>query len=232
MKPSFVFFDLDNTLLDHSRAEAAAQKKTYDTFSELHDVTLNEWLDKYRVINHDLWEKYQRAEIDRHYLQRSRFADTMKVLNLNSEKSEEIGSAYMEFYRSYWKWVDGAKNTLAKVSNNFNTGIITNGFKETQQLKIKELKLDVYCSEFLISEDVGKMKPHPAVFDRATELAGVSRQEILYVGDSYSSDILGGKKAGWQTAWFTGLLSEKEQTDEADIQFDDFEVLLNYLNLE
>lgn len=231
MKPSFVFFDLDNTLLDHSSAEAAAQKKTYETFQELQHVSLGEWLEKYRVINHGLWEQYQRNEIDRHDLQKARFADTMKALSLNNDKSEEIGLAYMGFYRSHWKWVDGAKNTLGQISKKFSTGIITNGFKETQELKFEQLGLGAYCSAFLISEDVGWMKPHPAVFNKATELAGVAREEILYVGDSYTSDIIGGKNAGWKTAWYTGMLPEKEEISEADFQFDNFEDLLSYIDI-
>jgi YjjG family noncanonical pyrimidine nucleotidase len=231
MKSSFVFFDLDNTLLDHSSAEKTAQKTTYTTFPELQEVSLDLWLDTYRAVNHGLWEKYQRDEIDRHQLQIARFSDTMKSLNLDPERSGEIGTAYMEFYRNHWQWVAGARDALVHVSEKYRTGIITNGFKETQQLKIEQLQLNNYCSRFLISEDVGKMKPHPVVFDRATEMAGVPREQILYVGDSYTSDILGGKNAGWRTAWFTGLTTDNREENMADITFSRFDDLLDFLEL-
>lgn len=231
MKPSFIFFDLDNTLLDHSSAEKEAQNITYNTFPELQEVTLNQWLEAYRSVNHSLWERYQKDEIDRHFLQHSRFKDSMLLLNLNAEKSEEIGFAYMEFYRQYWRWVKGAKGALHAISQNYKTGIITNGFKETQQLKIDQLELKNYCSSFLISEDLGKMKPHPLVFNTATDMAGVPRGQILYVGDSYSSDILGGKNAGWKTAWFTGLLPEVEEDNVADVSFSEFDELLDLLKV-
>lgn len=231
MNPSFIYFDLDNTLLDHSSAEKTAQKVTYETFPELQEVSIHEWLDTYRTINHALWEQYQRDEIDRHFLQRSRFLNSMKKLELDTNRSEEIGSAYMEFYRDHWSWVDGAQKALEMISSSFKTGIITNGFKETQQLKIERMKLGNYCSEFLISEDVGKMKPHPEVFDRATEMAGVPREEILYVGDSYSSDIEGGKNAGWRTAWYTGFVTEYLDGSESDLQFENFDELLEFLQI-
>lgn len=231
MNTSFIYFDLDNTLLNHSSAEKAAQQVTYETFPELQEVSIREWLDTYRAINHTLWEQYQRDEIDRHFLQRSRFLNSMKKLELDTNRCDEIGAAYMEFYRNHWSWVDGAKNALERVSKSFKTGIITNGFKETQQLKIEYMKLGKYCSEFLISEDVGKMKPHPEVFDRATEMADVPREEILYVGDSYSSDIEGGKNAGWRTAWYTGFHTESIERNESDLQFENFDELLEFLQI-
>jgi HAD superfamily hydrolase (TIGR01549 family) len=236
MKPSFIYFDLDNTLLDHTSAEAEAQKKTYQSYPELQEVPLDEWLASYKVINHMLWERYQRDEIGRVDLQRARFRDSMAQLRLDAGRSEEIGEFYMESYRNYWSWIDGAKEALSEISSSFRTGIITNGFKETQQLKFDKLHLQNYCNPLLITEEIGKMKPHPIVFDVATEKAGVERADILYVGDSYSSDIVGGKNAGWSTAWYTALTDKTsaangENPVQPDFEFEQFDDLLRFLGL-
>lgn len=236
MKPSFVYFDLDNTLLDHNSAERNAQEQTYNRYPELQEVSLEEWHKKYKAINHILWERYQRDEIDRHDLQKARFHQTMSEMKLNTGRSEEIGHFYMNSYRAFWSWVDGAQAALEWVSSKVKSGIITNGFKETQELKFEKLNLKEYCSPMLITEEIGKLKPHPMVFDVATKKAGVPREEILYVGDSFSSDIVGGKNAGWQTAWFTALIDREESrngsTDiSADFEFEDFDDLLNILDL-
>ncbi|WP_069133420.1 HAD family hydrolase [Rhodohalobacter halophilus] len=236
MKPSFVYFDLDNTLLNHISAERNAQEQTYKQYPELQEVSLDEWHDKYKAINHILWEKYQRDEIDRHALHKARFHQTMSEMNMDTGRSEEIGRFYMHSYRNFWTWVDGAQSVLERVSSKVQSGIITNGFKETQELKFEKLNLKAYCNPLLITEEIGKLKPHPIVFDVATEKAGVPREEILYVGDSFSSDIVGGKNAGWQTAWFTALIDKEESrngyTDiSADFEFEDFDELLSYLEL-
>jgi YjjG family noncanonical pyrimidine nucleotidase len=233
MKPDFIYFDLDNTLLNHTSAEKNAQQVTYEEWPQLQQVSLDDWLETYRAINHMLWEKYQNSEIDRFHLQHARFQDTMHQLDLDTTFSAEIGKAYMENYRKYWVWVDGAKDALERVSRHFKTGIITNGFKETQEKKFDSLNLNRYCQTFLISEEIGKMKPHPDVFDRATDLAGVDREKILYVGDSYSSDIEGGFNAGWSTAWYTGF--EKDDPGQnkmkATFMFSDFNSLTNLLEV-
>lgn len=230
MNPQFVFFDLDNTLLDHDSAEAGAHNDIYRSNPELQQVSIEDWLDTYKRINHNLWLRYQGGEIDRHELQRSRFKDSMIQLGIPSERSDEIGTEYMNFYRNHWSWVEGAKEAVEKVSESCPVGIVTNGFLETQQLKIEKMGLDQYTDIFVITEEIGVMKPHQKVFDVATERAGVDRDSILYVGDSYSSDIIGGRNAGWRTAWYTAFVSEIVEGQTADFLFDQFPLLTQYLN--
>ena len=230
MKPSFIYFDLDNTLLNHTKAESAAQKDTFTGFHEFEETDIALWLDAYKEENHELWLKYQQGKIDRDYLQYQRFYRPMKKLGLSTDNSSEIGLAYMQNYRKYWTWVDGAKEALELVADRFPIGIVTNGFLETQQNKIEVMGLDQYTDNFIITEEIGVMKPHPKVFDVATERSGADRNEILYVGDSYSSDVIGGRDAGWQTAWFTAFMNEIEENQTADFMFDRFPMLTDYLN--
>ena len=230
MKTEFVYFDLDNTLLDHTAAERDAHHDICRTFSEFQSVAIEEWLSTYKEINSTLWMQYQKGEVDRYQLQRARFRESMTKLGIPADRSEEIGTAYMNVYRQYWKWVPGAEEALARVSEKYPIGFITNGFKETQQKKIEYLNLNRFSDKFIISEDIGVMKPHPKVFEIATKMSAFEPQQILYVGDSYSSDIIGGRNAGWRTAWYTALVEEYQECMTADFCFEQFPVLIDYLN--
>lgn len=230
MKPEFIYFDLDNTLIDHTDAEAEAHQIIHSQFPELQEVLIEDWLNTYKSINHALWNSYQKGDVDRYELQRTRFKASMDQLGIPSERSEEIGSEYMEAYRTCWKWIDGAEDALAKVAESYPVGFITNGFSETQQKKFEYLNLNRFSSLFIISEDVGVMKPHPKVFDVATDRSSVARDRIVYVGDSYSSDIIGGRNAGWITAWYTAFVERVETDQVADFHFDQFPELVHYLN--
>ena len=53
-----------------------------------------------------------------------------------------------------------------------------------------------------LSEEVGFEKPAAAFFDRVFEKIGEARGECLIVGDSLTSDILGGNNAGVRTCWY------------------------------
>jgi putative hydrolase of the HAD superfamily len=59
----------------------------------------------------------------------------------------------------------------------------------------------------VISERVGAIKPHPAMFRAAaTALAGpetpsLAPDSILHVGDDWAADVVGADRAGWRTAF-------------------------------
>lgn len=231
MHPKFIYFDLDNTLLDHSFAEAKAHEATYRQFPELQAVTLAEWLSMYRRVNGKLWKLYQDGKIERFQVQHARFFETMHNLELPAEKSVQVGENYMRHYRNYWNWIDGAEAAFTRITEKYETGIITNGFKETQLKKFQHLQIWQYTDHFIISEEIGKMKPHPAVFEHAEKLAGVPAEQILYIGDSYGSDIIGGNNAGWKTAWYLFGDAVAENGHQADFVFNNFSELEHYLGL-
>jgi HAD superfamily hydrolase (TIGR01509 family) len=85
-----------------------------------------------------------------------------------------------------------------------------------------------YFDAVIVSQRVGAIKPHPAIF-RATETAlGVAdgdRQRILHVGDDWAADVVGAKQAGWRAAYFTGRpdgsplpSSERDERVAADLE--------------
>ena len=53
----------------------------------------------------------------------------------------------------------------------------------------------------LISDDFGRRKPHPAIFQEALHRLGATPAEALYVGDSAADDVLGAQSAGLDVAW-------------------------------
>lgn len=230
LKPKFIYFDLDDTLLDHKKAEQAGLRDVYQHFDMFAEVSEQQLLDTYHHINKGLWEEYGRGEIDRHELHRRRFQETFRDLGVDEQMHEKAGAVYMDYYRNHWEWLDGAFSCYHEVAQNYEVGIITNGFAETQWLKIDQFNLKETARHIVISEEVGEMKPHPKVFDHATELAGVNRKDILYVGDSFSSDVVGGSKANWKVAWYSK--NPVEQGHKlAHLIFDDFVDLLKALDI-
>jgi FMN phosphatase YigB (HAD superfamily) len=74
-------------------------------------------------------------------------------------------------------------------------GVVSN--RETSfQEELQELKLDSYFNFTLSAGEAGSFKPDAPIFERALEMAGVSAEEAIYVGDNYFADIVGSKNAG------------------------------------
>ncbi|MDZ7690666.1 MAG: HAD family hydrolase [Balneolaceae bacterium] len=232
MTYKYIYFDLDDTLLDHRGAEKAALQDLINQLDYFSSITHQELTETYHRINSKLWTRYGKGDIDRSYLQRSRFEQTLNELGLDGSLYEEVGNFYMEAYRNHWNWIAGAAETLQKASKKFDVGILTNGFAETQKQKISQFSLADVASNLVISEEVAFLKPQPEIFKHATALTRKKPQEILYIGDSYTSDVIGGASFGWNVAWYTnGDDVSEERKKDAYFTFNKFSDLCSLLKL-
>jgi putative hydrolase of the HAD superfamily len=69
----------------------------------------------------------------------------------------------------------------------------------------------------VLSSEVGKRKPHPAIFERALAEVGVRPEEALFVGDRLDADVAGAANVGMRTVqalWF------RADTVDVDIEPD------------
>lgn len=211
----FVYFDLDDTLLDHTHAEGVALQKMIGDQPEVfghqsYEVVMGH----YRAINPIVWSKYALGEYTKEQAKVGRFELLLSVCNpAGLSNAEDMAQLYLDTYANHWKAVDGALEAYLETASKLPVGILTNGFSEVQRAKLRQFsKLEDAAQSIVISEDVGHLKPSPILFDHAAKKAGVDPSTILYVGDSYSSDVEGGISAGWKVAWY----SEK-QSDHPDV---------------
>jgi putative hydrolase of the HAD superfamily len=58
------------------------------------------------------------------------------------------------------------------------------------------LGLAAYFDFILASSRAGSAKPHPGIFQKALELAGVSAEQAMHVGDSLWADVQGANAVG------------------------------------
>jgi HAD superfamily hydrolase (TIGR01509 family) len=81
-----------------------------------------------------------------------------------------------------------------------------------------------HLAAVVVSQRVGTIKPHPAIFAAAREALGSPPPDrILHVGDDWTADVVGAKGAGWRAAWLADRPndsplpgSERDDTVEAD----------------
>ena len=61
-----------------------------------------------------------------------------------------------------------------------------------------------YLRAIVVSQRVGWIKPHAAIFRAAEQALGLAQAAgsgILHVGDDWAADVVGASKAGWRTAY-------------------------------
>jgi YjjG family noncanonical pyrimidine nucleotidase len=223
----FVYFDLDDTLLDHGHAERAALRDVMNDFAPLFaDHDLDAVHNTYHRINRPLWNAYSQGDIDKATVKEQRFRRLLDALNADIDQSPVVHARYLERYSAHWRYMPGARAAFDSIAAQYNVGILTNGFAETQQCKMRQFPaLQEAAAPVIICEEIGHLKPHPAVFAHATKQARVEPKQILYVGDSYTSDVEGSARAGWQMAWYTPH-TDPDEPVEHGFAFSDWQDLL------
>lgn len=228
----FVYFDLDDTLLDHRNAERKALSDVCGMFpGSLGRFPLAEVQETYHTHNVALWQLYGEGAIGRDELMRLRFERLLEALRLDTSAPMEVSDCYLQQYARHWTFLDGARDAFFRISDHFPVGVLTNGFSEVQHAKLDSFpEIRERLAALVVSEDVGFLKPHPAIFQHATDAAGVEAASILYVGDSYRSDVSGARGAGWYAAWYTSETAEERQEDRL-FRFSKWPELLEWLDL-
>jgi putative hydrolase of the HAD superfamily len=102
--------------------------------------------------------------------------------------------------------------------------------------KLRNLGISEFWDTVLCSETIGELKPGLLPFEELAGSLGLPPEEILYVGNSFSYDVLGARKAGMGAAWIKA--GRKNPSSGAggippgrgaDFVFSDYRQLRNYV---
>jgi HAD superfamily hydrolase (TIGR01549 family) len=209
----FVYFDLDDTILDHRAAQELALRDLHGQVPALAAVPIAKVQSTYRVVNGLVWREYAAGTRSKEGTRSGRFQLLFEALEIE-ENAFRAADLYLEAYANHWTLIEGSMSAFQRINAQFPTGLLTNGFAEAQRAKLKRFpELTAAFSAIVISEEEGVLKPHPKLFRIATQRAGFEAGEILYVGDSLHSDVVGGLNAGWQIAWYTDAAAVAGEPD-------------------
>lgn len=202
MKYPWILFDADETLFH------------FDNFLGLQHMMLSYGVDftqtdyeEYQKLNKPLWVKYQNGEINAKELQTTRFKVWAERLSTNEMT---LNTAFLNAMAEICKPLDGAEELLTFLKkHHINVGIITNGFEQLQQVRLEKTGFHKYIDLLVISEQVGYAKPDKRIFEFAlSNMTSVENNDILMVGDTLASDILGGNQMGFDTCWLNASASK------------------------
>ncbi len=195
-----IFFDMDDTIWDFSRASAESLKKVYDNYE------LNKYFDSFgefktifEEINKDLWDKYRKNEIQRDTVAVVRFIYTIekKTRNFPMMLAQRMSDSYLAYTVEDYYVEPFAYEIIRQLKNKgYRIHIISDGFFEVQIMKIKMAKIASFISQLISAEEVGVLKPDPKIFEYAIEKANTEKGKSIFIGNDYKNDILGAHNAG------------------------------------
>jgi putative hydrolase of the HAD superfamily len=202
-----LFFDLDNTLWDFDTNSRHVLSELFVSFQleEKLKTDFSSFHDFYVKKNDELWHLYYFNKIQKSELRYKRFYDSFLNFGLDDVNfSKTISEEYVRIspYSKILK--PGCEETLDALSKKYQLHIITNGFKEVQNIKIDNCGLRKYFSEIIISEEHQLTKPQVEIFRLAEKKAGTSPEKCVMIGDNWISDIEGALGAGWRAIYLKG----------------------------
>jgi putative hydrolase of the HAD superfamily len=207
-----IFFDLDHTIWDFDKNAEEALQELY-IIHELNAIGLtsaNDFIETYTRNNHRLWAEYHVGKITKDHLREARFKQTFLDLGVHPDVIP-VGfeDAYVQLCPTKTNLFPYAHETLAYLSAKYPLYLISNGFKESSEIKIGNTDIAKYFQHVIISEVIGVNKPDAAIFQHALDLSGATKEESLMIGDSLEADVYGALKFGMDAIYFNPLNVEK-----------------------
>ena len=210
----YILWDIDGTLLDFSLAEEMALKASFKEY----DLPWpgDEFLEDYKKINKEFWEKLERKELEKIQVLEGRFYKAFDLYKLDTSSIPAFNKSYQKHLGSVAAFSPYGLETVMDLKNSYKQFAATNGTITAQEGKLKKSGLDQILDGIFISDKIGYEKPDPRFFQSILDFVGDSKaEEYVIIGDSLTSDMKLGKNCGLKTIFYNpkSLETDKDLVD-------------------
>ena len=208
-----ITFDLDDTFWDVKPVLINAEMKTRKFIEDsIGPLEWGSWED-FKLIRERLIVEDASYEFDVGKLRKKLLLMKIQEQISDPETANELSEkAFQLFFkeRNKVEFFPYVLDEIEKLAQIYELGCLTNGNADIEMIGIgKFFKFNVS------SKDVNANKPNKNHFQKAVELLGISKEEILHIGDHKINDMLGAISYGVKALWFN---PDKEDWDLDDIK--------------
>ena len=193
-----VLIDIDDTIFDFEKCSKNAFKNTLKkldlSYKEKDFLYFNE-------VNDILWNKQKLGKININEVFIERSIMMSKYFELDIEK-EIFNDLFVEFLYDEIEMVDEIEDLLSYLSNKYQIYAASNGIYDMQINRLKKSNLDKYFKDIFVSDKMGYEKPDKRFFEKIMNITKYSNNNLIMIGDSIKSDIIGAKNSGIKSIYF------------------------------
>lgn len=225
-----IFFDLDQTLWDFetNSREALTELSDKYEFAAKGIKSMPRFLAEYFSINEKMWEYYRKGTIDKNTLRYARFELALKKFGINNKRlAEDIANDYMLIAPQKTNMFPHTMETLNYLKPRYTLHIITNGFQDSQHVKIRNCGIQHYFNQIITSERAGFRKPDIRIFQYSLSVANACAENSIMIGDSLEADIIGARDAEIHQVYFNP--SGKPHTEKITYEIKSLNELITLL---
>lgn len=235
MQYKAIFIDIDDTILDYVPCcQEAFDAAMYELISQKVGVTGRQFMERKEEL-FDLFfaiagRLFSEAKHGQHTIAEvmdlypAEFIEKSKLVNSNipdyEQKLVQITEIFKHAFRAAWgkthTLVPDSKETLEALrSKGYRLFAASNSFGHLQRSRLLHAEVLDYFEKTFISMDIGYDKPDIRFFQHALAEVNLQPSEVLMVGDSMTTDILGAQAAGIDTCFFDRRPEEAKDTSVA-----------------
>jgi putative hydrolase of the HAD superfamily len=210
-----ILFDLDHTLWDFEKnsSETLSELFTEYKLADLGDICVDRFMHKYSDINREMWALYNENRITRDEMRDVRFERVLTSFGICKTKvPKELGQAYLDRCPTKPYLMPYTLEVLQYLNSKYQLHIITNGFHETQEIKLTTSKLKSFFKEVVTSETSGYKKPNTRIFDYTLSRIQADTHECIMIGDNLETDIIGARNASIDTVFYNPEQQPHQET--------------------
>lgn len=197
-KPKALFFDFDDTLQPFDPCSRQALESSCQAFS----LPFNEQVyQHYRQLNHGLWRRQKAGELSVEDVMERRFQLFLKDYG-QAQLAEVFNQRYISELNRCVSKEPGADEVLDRLSRQYELFICSNGRLAEKRSRIELAGWTAYFKDLFVSDDIGFDKPDPRYFELCLQRSRYSADEVLFIGDSWTADILGARRVGLPAIWY------------------------------
>lgn len=209
----YLFFDVDDTLVDFYKSLCFSLEKCFDKWN-LQSQFNPEVCEIYWKINESKWKLLELGKITKDRLAVERFEDFLEVMHITSVNAEEMNRYYMEHLGQVCYPYQGVIQLLLDLKEEHRLFLVTNGTASIQRNKLRLSGIDQLVEDIFISEEMHHNKPSKEFFEEAfSRIEGFQKEKAIIIGDSLTSDMQGGRNAGITTCFY----NRKNETDDKNL---------------
>lgn len=217
-----ILWDIDGTLLNFDLAETAAIKKCFDLYNL--DKPTDAMIKVYKKINDIYWKRLERNEISRDEVLLGRFEEFFKKYGNDTSIVEKFNHNYQIELGKTYVFNPFGKEVVKSLAGIYDQYAVTNGSLTAQKGKLSGSDLNNILKDSFISELVGFEKPDIRFFDYVFEKIGsYDLDDYVIIGDSLTSDMMGGINAKIKTIWFNPRSDENHLNLPIDFEIKSLE---------
>lgn len=231
-KFKYILWDIDGTVLNFEAAERVAVRKGFKDFN-LGECT-DEMLASYSEINKVYWQRLERKELTKPEILVMRFRDFFVKYGIDATVADAFNAQYQVDLGDTICFNDNAYELICELNKSYVQYAASNGTAVAQNKKLNRSGLKEVFEACFISDEIGHEKPTVEFFDAvfktiSDRYGSFSKDEVIIIGDSLTSDIRGGNNAGIKACWYNPKHEINTSDAVPDYEIDDLNKIVELL---